>query len=171
MSWLPCVIEHTRERVSREFDSQGPDACLAEISGNLRANNPELLDIATKCARDVGNPADIMGGFAMFYRLLTAQSAAVVPPAAPGGEAHALDPLPRVTPQTRRLVMEEIERQGTERFTRQVIGEMERGNPELLAMAHNFASRRKDYLGIMQGFALLYTCLAAQAGADRISSH
>jgi hypothetical protein len=171
MSWLPRVVEHTRERVSREFDSLGPDACLAEISGNLRANNPELLDIATKCARDVGDPADIMVGFAMFYRLLTAQSAAALPPAVPGGEAHALDPLPRVTPQIRRLVVKEIERQGSERFTRQAIDEMERGNPELLAMAHHFASRHKDYLGTMQGFALLYTCLAAQAGADRISFH
>ncbi len=171
MSWLPRVVEHTRERVSREFDSLGPDACLAEISGHLRANNPELLDIAAKCARDVGDPADIMVGFAMFYRLLTAQSAAVLPPAAPGGETHALDPLPRVTPQTRRLVAKEIERQGSERFTRQTIDEMQRDNPELLGMAHNFASRHKDYLGTMQGFALLYACLAAQTGADRISFH
>ena len=171
MSWLPRVVERTRERVSREFDSLGPDACLSEISENLRTNNPELLDIAVKCARDVGDPADIMVGFAMFYRLLTAQSAAVLPPAAPAGEAHALDPLPRVTPQTRHLVVKEIERQGTERFTRQATEEMEHGNPELLAMAHNFASRRGDYLGTMQGFALLYACLAAQAGADRVSFH
>jgi hypothetical protein len=171
MSWLPRVVEQTRERVSREFDSLGPDVCLSEITENLRANNPELLDIAMKCARDVGAPADIMVGFAMFYRLLVAQSSAVLPPPARAGAARTLDPLPRVMPQTRDLVVKHVERQGADSFTRQALGEMERGNPELLLMAHNFASRHRDYLGTMQGFALLYTCLAAQADADRISFH
>jgi hypothetical protein len=171
MSWLPRVVEHTRERVSREFDSLGPDACVFEISENLRANNPELLDIAIKCARDVGEPADIMVGFGMFYRLLLAQSSAALPPAAQAGETRMLDALPRVTSQTRDLVLKHIERQGAESFTRQAIDEMERGNPQLLLMAHDFASRHKDYLGTMQGFALMYVCLAAQADADRISFH
>src|SRR5258705_1809150 len=112
MSWLPRVVENTRERVSREFDSLGPDACVSEISEDLRANNPELLDIAMKCARDVGDPAEIMVGFAMFYRLLVAQSAMVLAPAAPAGDARALDPLPRVTPRTRALIAGLIEQQG-----------------------------------------------------------
>ena len=65
MSWLPTVAESTRERVSREFDNLGPDACLAEISEYLRQNNPELLDMAAKCARDVGDAGQIMVGYAM----------------------------------------------------------------------------------------------------------
>jgi hypothetical protein len=112
-----------------------------------------------------------MVGFGMFYRLLLAQSSAALPPAARVGDAAPLDALPRVTSQTRDLVLKHIERQGTESFTRQAIDEMERGNPQLLLMAHDFASRHKDYLGTMQGFALMYVCLAAQADADRISFH
>ncbi len=171
MSWLPRVAEQTRERISREFDNLGPDACLSEIARDLRANNPELLDMAAKCARDVGNQAQVMVGFGMFYRLLVAQSSAAVPPAPQAGGARALDALPRVTPQTRDLVVKQIERQGSETFTRRSIEELERGNPELLQMAHNFSSRHKDYLGTMQGFALLYACLATQAAADRASLH
>jgi hypothetical protein len=171
MSWLPRVAEHTRERICREFDNLGPDACVAEIAQDLRANNPELLDMATKCARDVGNPAEIMVGFGMFYRLLVAQSSAAVPPAAQAPEGRALDALPRVSPQTRDRAVKEIEQQGAEAFTRRSIEELERSNPELLAMAHNFSARHKDYLGAMQGFALLYACLAAQAAADRASLH
>jgi hypothetical protein len=171
MSWLPRVVERTRERVSREFDNLGPQACLSEISQDLRANNPEILDMAVKCARDVGDTDDIMVGFAMFYRLLAAQSSMLLAPAARAGDARALDALPRVTPQTRDLVVRLIEQQGAEAFTRQATGEMEHGNPELLRMAHSFASRYRDYLGVMQGFALLYASLAAQAGADRVSFH
>jgi hypothetical protein len=171
MSWLPRVAEHTRERISREFDNLGPDTCLAEIAQDLRANNPELLDMATRCARDVGDPAKIMVGFGMFYRLLVAQSSTLVPPAPQAAEARALDALPRVSRQTRDRVVKEIDQQGAETFTRRSIEELERSNPELLAMAHNFSSRYKDYLGTMQGFALLYACLAAQAAADRASLH
>jgi hypothetical protein len=171
MSWLPRVVEHTRERISREFDNLGPDACLAEIARDMRANNPELLDMATKCARDVGNQPEMMVGFALFYRLLVAQSGAALPAPARGGDARALDALPRVTAQTRERVVEEIDRQGSGSFTRRSLEELERGNPELLQMAHNFSSRHKDYLGAMQGFALLYACLAAQAVADRSSLH
>jgi hypothetical protein len=94
-----------------------------------------------------------------------------VPPAAQAPEARALDALPRVSSETRDRVVKEIGRQGTEAFTRRAIEELERSNPELLAMAHNFSSRHKDYLGTMQGFALLYACLAAQAAADRASLH
>ena len=38
-------------------------------------------------------------------------------------------------------------------------------------MAHSFASRHKDYLGIMQGFALLYKSLVVQSSVDRIYLH
>jgi hypothetical protein len=171
MSWLPRVAEQTRERISREFDNLGPDACLAEISRDLSANNPELLDMATKCARDVGNPAQIMVGFGMFYRLLVAQSSTALAPPSPAGEARQLDPLPRVTPQTRERIVKQIDQQGAETFTRQSLEELERSNPELWQMAHNFSSRHKDYLGTLQGFALLYACLVAQAAADRVAFH
>jgi hypothetical protein len=171
MSWLPRVAEQTRERISREFDALGPDTCLAQISRDLSAHNPELLDMATKCARDVGNPAQIMVGFGMFYRLLVAQSSAALAPPSQAAGARQLDPLPRVTPQTRDRVVKQIDQQGSETFTRQSLEELERGNPELLQMAHNFSSRHEDYLGILQGFALLYACLVAQAAADRASFH
>lgn len=164
MSWLPRVAESTRERVSREFDNLGPDACLAEISQYLQRNNPEILDMATKCARDLGNGGQLMLGFGMFYRLLVAQ----LPKAGTGSHG---DVLPRVTPQTRALVAGQIADQGPELFTRQAIEHLTKNNPELLQMAHQFASRQPDYLGAMQGFALLYASLVAQADADRERPH
>jgi hypothetical protein len=154
MSWLPRVAEHTRERVSREFDNLGPEACVAEITEELRANNPEVLDMAKRCARDIGSPAEVMAGFGMFYRILVVQSAA----------AFAL---PCVTPHTRERILGQIDAGGSEAFTHDALAELERTNPELLQMAHFFASRQKDYLGMMQGFALIHACLAAQAVADR----
>ena len=50
MSVLPRVTELTRERISREFDDLGPDACMAEIEADLREHNPELLDMASRWA-------------------------------------------------------------------------------------------------------------------------
>src|SRR6266404_3745025 len=44
-------------------------------------------------------------------------------------------------------------------------------NPELLQMAHYFASAQDNYLGVMQGFALLYTALLMQSEADSLSVH
>jgi hypothetical protein len=156
MSWLPRVAELVRERVSREFDQLGPQACIAEITEDLRRNNPEFLHMAKRCAADLG--AEVMTGFGMFYRLLAAQ-------------ARDSLALPRVTPQTRERLVREIDEKGAETFTREAIAELERSNPELLQMAHGFASRRKDYLATMQGFALLYASLAAQAAADRATLH
>jgi hypothetical protein len=164
MSWLPRVVEATRERVSREFDNLGPDACLAEIAEALRQHNPEILDMAQKCARDVGNDDQVMVGFAMFYRLLVAQ----LPKAS--AQAHG-EVLPRVTPATRSRVASRIAEQGAEAFTRNTIEHLTQHNPELLAMAHQFASRHPDYLGTMQGFALVYAALVAQANTDRSSAH
>jgi hypothetical protein len=69
MSLLPRVTERARELLAREFDTRGPEACMAEIIEHLEQHNPELLDMAPKCAGDLGNPAKAMLGFSMFYRL------------------------------------------------------------------------------------------------------
>jgi hypothetical protein len=74
MSSLPCVVALTRERVAREFDDRGPEVCRTEITLDLEANNPELLDMAARCARDVGNFARVMTGFCVFYRVLSAHA-------------------------------------------------------------------------------------------------
>ena len=67
--------------------------------------------------------------------------------------------------------MREIDADGTEAFTMRAIADLERTNPELLQMAHGFAARRKDYLLVMQGFALLYKSLELQSAADRKYLH
>ena len=164
MSPLPRVTESIRERIAREFDELGPDACMAEITRDLRQNNPELLDMISRCAMDVGDPPLIMRGFGMFYRLLTMQSRAAA-------EHSLLNLVPRVTAETRDLLVIRIDEQGSEAFTRECIDDLERNNPELLQMAHSFASRHKDYLGVMQGFALLYKSLVVQSSVDRIYLH
>ena len=51
------------------------------------------------------------------------------------------------------------------------IAELEQKNPELLQMAHNFASRFERYLGVMQGFALVHRSLLTQLTADRRVLH
>lgn len=160
MSWLPLVAEHTRERVSREFDNLGPEACIAEITEDLRRTNPEILDMAARCAADVGDPAGLMVGFCMFYRLLVAESRLL-----------RFEALPRVTAETRDRIVQEIDGKGARAFTEDALAELERGNPELLQMAHHFSSRQRDYLGTMQGFALLYASLLAQAAADAATLH
>ena len=152
------MTESTRERVSREFDNLGPDACAMEIAAAMRRHNPELLDMAQRCAADLGAAQEPMVGLAMFYRLLVA-------------EASAELALPRVSHATRDAIVSEIEEKGAEGFTFEALDEMERGNPELLQMAHGFASRQRSYLGMMQGFALIYAALAAQAAADRAGMH
>jgi hypothetical protein len=48
-----------------------------------------------------------------------------------------------------------------------VIADLERFNPELLQMSHNFAEEQADYGGVMQGFALLYACLCAEGAQER----
>ena len=172
MSALPRVAESTREQIAREFDDLGPDACIAEISEHLRDNNPEWLYMAAKCAGDVGDARRIMGGFRRFYRLLIAQ----VRPrlhglTAASGVSVGLNPLPRVTEMTRASLVAEIDQRGTEAFIRDAIQELADSNPELLQMAHYFASEHGNYAGIMQGFALLYAALLEQSTADRLSVH
>ena len=165
-TFVPRVSELTRERIAREFDDLGPDACFAEISADLRVHNPELLSMAMMCANDVGNPAKVMIGFGMFYRLLIAEAAVPHEPS-PSDSEHRLSPLPRVTPETRDLLVKQIDASGAAAFTMDAIAELERDNPELLQMAHNFASTQPDYLAVMQGFALIYASLVAQSRADR----
>jgi hypothetical protein len=164
MRLLPRVTEKARERVAREFDTRGPDACMAQIIEHLERHNPELLDMAAKCAADVRNPEKAMVGFGIFYRLLIAQFP-------PSGGAGDLTPLPRVGAETRALLVAEIDKKGAAAFTREAIADLEQSNPELLQMAHNFASGLGDYLQAMQGFALLYRSLLVQSAEERTWLH
>ncbi len=164
MSALPLVTEATREFLARQYDDLGPDACLAEIAECLRQENSELLEMASKCAADLGDGPKIMVGFSMFYQLLLAESAKG--PGEPG-----LHPLPCVTAETRDALVREIDEDGAETFSLRAITDMEHANPELMVMAHDFASRFPDYLGVMQGFALLYRSLVVQAMSDRKYLH
>ena len=164
MSSLPRVTEWTREFVSRQFDDLGPEACLAEITECLTRENPELLDMARNCAADVGNGPQVMVGFGMFYQLLASESTGAA-------EKRILYRLPSVTAKTRDMLVREIDQDGCEMFTRRTIEDLERTNPELLQMAHGFASRHEEYLLVMQGFALLYRSLLVQSGADRKYLH
>ena len=166
MSLLPRVTEKARELVAREFDTRGPDVCAKEIIEHLEKDNPELLNMATKCAADLGSPARAMVGFAMFYRLLAVR----LPTPAAAGAAPMLT-LPRVSAKTRAMLVAEIDQNGAEVFTRAAVAELEEGNPELLQMAHGFASGSGNYLIAMQGFALLYRSLVLQSAVERTRLH
>jgi hypothetical protein len=171
MKSLPRVGNVMRERLAREFDDRGPDVCRAEIIADLEANNPELLDIATRCARDVGDFTRVMTGFCMFYRLLNAEAqGARVALRAPGSDRQS-SPLPRVTEDTRADIVRRIDSIGSQAFTREAIADLESNNPELLLMAHHFAADQTDYAGVMQGFALLYACLSAEGGRQHAVLH
>src|ERR1700759_4815862 len=146
MKSLPRVGNVMRERIAREFDDRGPDVCRAEIIADLEANNPELLDIATRCASDVGDFVRVMTGFCMFYRLLYAEAQGG---RAPGGVRQS-SPLPRVTEDTRAAIVRRIDSIGSQAFTREAIADLETNNPELLLMAHHFAAEQTDYAGVMQ---------------------
>lgn len=165
MSVLPRVTALTRERISREFDDLGPEACLAEIQEDLRQHNPELLDMASRWSGESGEAVSLMRAFGMFYRLLAAEALA------PLGASNLLTPLPRVSGEVRNAVIERIDRTGGERFTREAIDNLEAVNPELLQMVHGYASQRPDYGRTMQGFALLHETLLAQFRRDRASPH
>lgn len=160
MSFIPRVTGTTRERVVREFDELGPQTCLAEIRGALMEDNPEVLDMMSKCARDVGPAEHVMVGFAMFYRLLHAE--ALIHDRSRWGRL-----LPRVAPETRALIVEEIDEHGPDRFTLMASDQMLADNPELMHMADLFASRHGSYLPIMQGFCLVYRSIALQSAQER----
>jgi len=153
-----------RERLAREFDDRGPEACIAEVIADLQQHNPELLEMAIKWAKSSDDCARVMQGFGMFYRLILA-------PSVPDSRASSLNPLPRVTPLTRDEIVAQIDEIGSELFTMNGVAELEAQNPELLQMAHNFASTRPDYLRVMQGFVLFYKSLAHQAVVDRFTLH
>jgi hypothetical protein len=163
VSLLALVTSATRERLAREFDDRGPETCTREVIDDLRHRNPEILDMANKCAKSHGDYTRVMRGFGMFYRLILAPS---VPDS--GG---LLNPLPRVTPQTRDLIVAQLDALGPEVFTTNGIEELEKQNPELLQMAHNFASAQPGYLAVMQGLILVYKALAEQAATDRTLRH
>ena len=158
LTFIPRVSELTRERVAREFDDLGPQACLATITGTLSDENPEILDMMARCAGDVRGA--MMTGFAMFYRLLVAEARLM----------HDVA-LPRVTPETRARVVDEISERGEDQFTLAACDQLQVENPELLQMAENFASRRTDYLAIMQGFCLIYRTLGLQSRLEHGSVH
>ena len=82
-----------------------------------------------------------------------------------------LAPLPRLSAEVRDAIAERIDRIGDETFTQEAIDNLGATNPELLQMAHGFASRHEEYLLVMQGFALLYRSLLVQSGADRKYLH
>jgi hypothetical protein len=167
---LPRVRDSTRERVAREFDARGPDVCRSEILEDLEAGNPELLDMATRCARDVGDFARTMTGFCMFYRVLTVEARAALEAAEDRGpQQFAL--LPRVSSATRMDIVRRIDAIGAEEFTRLALAECDHSNPGLLIMWHNFAEGHIDYIRVMQGFVLLYASLSAEATRERGALH
>jgi hypothetical protein len=151
---LPVVHEVLWERVARDFDDVGPEACLAEILDDLLAYNPHYLEMALRCARDIGDPQRILTGLAMFYRILylAARERGGVPP--------------RITLETRDVIASMIGEFGDEQFVLLATETLQTENPCLLQMADSFASRHHDYLGIMQGFVMLYKALSAQAVID-----
>ena len=164
MSVLPRVTDFTRERISREFDNLGPDVCMAGIRKDLDRHNPELLEMAIKWAREGKDGERLLVAFGMFYRLLAAEASAPL-------ESGTLSPLPRVSSETRDRIAERISRIGDEQFCREAVGNLEAANPELLQMAHGFASGRLDYVRTMQGFALLHEALLIQSQKDRLKPH
>jgi hypothetical protein len=164
MSMLPRVTDPTRERISREFDNLGPDVCMADIRKDLDKNNPELLDMAIKWAGEGKEGKKLLMAFGMFYRVLAAEALAPL-------ESGALSPLPQVSSETRDRIAARISRIGDEQFSREAIDNLEVANPELLQMAHGFASERLDYARTMQGFALLHEALLIQSQTDRLKAH
>ena len=115
MSFLPRVTEKARELVARDFDARGPDVCLAEIVTHLEQHNPEILDMAVKCAAGSGSPRKVLLGFSMFYRLLALQLPA-------DARTPALFAPPRVSAETRGLLVAEIDEMGAEAFSAKAIG-------------------------------------------------
>ncbi len=110
MSFLPRVTEVTREFVSRQFDDLGPEACVVEITACLARENPQFLEMARKCASDLGDEPRIMEGFGMFYQLLILQSADAT-------DDRLVHALPRVTVETRDALVREIDGNGSDAFT------------------------------------------------------
>lgn len=158
---LPRVTTLTREKIARELDERGPESCLAEAVRELADHNPEILDIATKCARSFGDRyAKAMLELCVFFRLLFVEFRNMDP------ALRLLNPFPRLTAQTRDKLVQQIEEHGIEAFTARTIEHLALYNAELLEMAHNAAERKDGYVRLMHGFALLYRALEEQCAAD-----
>jgi hypothetical protein len=158
--FLPCVSHITRERIARELDDRGPEVCLTETLQELSVANPEILDIATKCAASFGQAsAKILLELCVFYRLLAEEFRATHP------ALRVLAPIPRVTKATRAKIVGDIDQHGVDEFTLKAVAHLEQQNPELLDMANGSATRLGSYLPVMQGFALVYRALVEQAVA------
>lgn len=164
MTFFLPISATTREQIAREFDERGPEVCLAEVIEDLKRTNPLLLGIARNCAASLDDQKRVMLGFGMFYRLLIA-------PCVPAVGNPGVNPLPCVTDETCDSVIDEIDRDGTEAFTMRIIEDLEDNNPELLQMAHHFASRQADYLGAIQGLALFYKSIVEESMAVRSRRH
>ena len=158
MATLPLVSQRHWERVSRDFDDVGPDACVAEIVEVLSGENPHYLAIARRCARDSADEARAFTGFAKFYRILALD-------AREQGVA-----VPRITAQTLDVIDTLIEEFGEERFIVLATEMLCEENPILAQMSESFASRQQDFLTVMQGFVLLYKCLSVQAMIDGLTA-
>jgi hypothetical protein len=98
LNMLPRVTGRARERVAREFDDLGPDVCMNSIIRDLQQHNPELLDMASKWANDVGAADRIITAFGTFYRILSAETLLPLEP-------RAVSPLQRVSADTRGLIL------------------------------------------------------------------
>lgn len=151
---LPPVDEIFWERVAREFDDAGPKNCMAAILADLLTENPLYLEMATRCARECRDPDRVLTGFAMFYRIIALAA------------RNRGRTVPRITNDTLDTITALVSEFGEERFTFLATEMLHSENPYLLQMADSFASPADNHEVIMQGFALLYKALAAQAVTD-----
>lgn len=153
---LPRINERLWERVARDFDDVGPEACMAEILDDLLAHNPHYLEMALRAAHNARDPDRALTGFGMFYRILSL------------GARDRGRPLPRITPVTRDAIAALVGECGEAQFVMLATETLREENPCLMQMADSFASGHDDYLGIMQAFVLLYKSLSAQGVTDRL---
>ena len=91
-----------------------------------------------------------MTWFCMFYRVLNAQARAGLGASADPAKQQ-LSLLRRVSAATRAEIVKRIQSAGSQEFTRETVADLESHNPELLIMAHNFATDHSDYGGVIQG--------------------
>jgi len=155
---LPLIDLRLWDRVARDFDDVGPDACISEILEELLARNPHYLEMALRRARHVGDLEGMFAGFAMFYRIVSL------------GACGRGGVLPRITPKPRDAIAALAGECGDAQFVMLATDTLRTENPCLMQMADGFASRHDVYLGIMHAFALLYKSLSAQASIDVLRS-
>ena len=128
LSVLPRVTERTRERVAREFDDLGPDVCMDSIMRDLQQHNPELLDMASNWANDVGAADRIITAFGIFYQR----------------HCHHLITLkPRVAPSEIRSKIEEAFRRSAEIDAKRINVEATGGEVKLSGSVPSWAERQE----------------------------